>query len=75
MLRRRLGQALAGPTTVRTPASATTGRGEVFDVVARCEEAVDLAEAAAQPEIAFPLEGVRRVLLGRLMGRASALDG
>ncbi len=31
-------------------------RGEVFDVVARCEEVVELAEVAAQPEIAFLVE-------------------
>jgi hypothetical protein len=36
----------------------TLDRGEVFDVVARCEEVVELAEVAAQPEIAFLVEGV-----------------
>ena len=53
----------------------TLGRGEVFDVVARCEEVVELAEVAAQPEIAFLVEGVRRFLLGRLTGSAGGLDG
>lgn len=53
----------------------TLDRGEVFDVVARCEEVVELAEAGAQPEIAFMVEGVRRFLLGRLIGSPGGLDG
>jgi hypothetical protein len=53
----------------------TLDRGEVFDVVARCEEVVELAEAASQPEIAFLVEGVRRFLLGRLIGSVGGLDG
>ena len=53
----------------------TLDRGEVFDLVARCEEVVELAEVAAQPEIAFLVEGVRRFLLGRLTGGAGGLDG
>lgn len=53
----------------------TLDRGEVFDVVARCEEVVELAEPAAQPEIAFLVEGVRRFLLGRLTGSPGGLDG
>ena len=52
----------------------TLDRGEVFDVVARCEEVVELAEPAAQPEIAFLVEGVRRFLLGRLTGSPGGLD-
>jgi hypothetical protein len=52
------------------------GKAEVLDYVAQCEEAVELAEAAGQAEIAFQVEGVRRVLLGRLMGDGSVdLDG
>ncbi len=47
------------------------GKAEVLDHVAQCEEAVELAEAAGQAEIAFQIEGVRRVLLGRLMGDGS----
>ena len=31
----------------------TLERGEVFDVVARCEEVVEVAERAAQSESAF----------------------
>ena len=53
----------------------TLERGEVFDVVARCEEVVELAEVAAQSEIAFLVEGVRRFLLGRLTGSPGGLDG
>lgn len=53
----------------------TLDRGEVFDVVARCEEVVELAEGAAQSEIAFMVEGVRRFLLGRLTGSPGGLDG
>jgi len=53
----------------------TLDRGEVFDVVARCEEVVELAEATSQPEIAFLVEGVRRFLLGRLIGSPAGLDG
>ena len=50
-------------------------RGEVFDVVARCEEVVELAEVADRPEIALLVEGMRRFLLGRLTGSRGGLDG
>jgi hypothetical protein len=53
----------------------TLDRREVFDVVAGCEEVVELAERAAQSEIAFMVEGVRRFLLGRLTGSPGGLDG
>ena len=52
----------------------TLSRGEVFDVVARCEEAVERAEIAGVPELAFTIEGVRRFLLGRLAGDLGGLD-
>ncbi len=52
----------------------TLYKAEVFDVVARCEEVVELAEGADQPEIAFVVEGVRRFLLDRLMGGRGGLD-
>ena len=52
----------------------TLDRREVFDVVARCEEVVELAERAAQSEIAFMVEGMRRFLLGRLTGSPGGLD-
>jgi hypothetical protein len=51
----------------------TLEKAEVFDVVARCEEAVDLAEKLDLPEMAFLIEGVRRFLLGRLMGGRGGL--
>lgn len=60
---------------VKFSVQTTLERGEVFDVVARCEEVVELAEVAAQPEIAFLVEGVRRFLLGRLTGSPGGLDG
>lgn len=50
------------------------GKAELFDVVARCEDAVELAEAADQSEIAFVIEGVRRFLLDRLTGGRDGLD-
>jgi len=46
---------------------------EVF-VVARCEEVVEQAEAAEQPEIAFMIDGIRRFLLGRLTGSPGGLE-
>lgn len=52
----------------------TLGKAELFDVVARCEDAVELAEAADQSEIAFVIEGVRRFLLDRLTGGRDGLD-
>ncbi len=52
----------------------TLGKAEVFDVVARCKDAVELAEASDQSEIAFVIEGVRRFLLDRLTGGRGGLD-
>ena len=46
----------------------TLARAEVFDVVARCEEAVERAETVGEPELALLIEAVRRFLLGRLTG-------
>ncbi len=59
---------------VEFKAEITLSRGEVFDVVARCEEAVERAEMAGVPELAFMIEGVRRFLLGRLAGDPGGLD-
>ncbi len=59
---------------VECKAEITLSRGEAFDVVARCEEAVERAEMANTPELAFVIEGVRRFLLGRLTGCAGGLD-
>lgn len=63
------------PEPVEFEAQITLGRSVVFDVVARCEEAVELAEAADEPELAFLIEGLRRFLLGRVMGIGDGLDG
>ena len=52
----------------------TLRRSEVFDVVALCEEAIERAEIAGETEVAFRMEGVRRFLLGRLMGVGGAPD-
>lgn len=46
----------------------TVRKTEVFDIVARCEEAIERAEIAGETELAFGIEGIRRFLLGRLMG-------
>ena len=66
------GVAMADP--VEFKAEITLSRGEVFDIVARCEEAVERAEMADAPELAFVIEGVRRFLLGRLAGSPGGLD-
>lgn len=50
-------------------------KDEVLDVVVRCEEVVALAEEAGQVEIGFAVEGLRRFLLGRLVGEPGGLDG
>jgi hypothetical protein len=60
---------------VQFPDEITLSKGEVLDVVARCDEVVELAEDAGQVEIGFAVEGVRRFLLGRLMGEGGSLDG
>lgn len=69
------GRDVAMPEPVEFGAQITLERRMVFDLVARCEEAVELAEAADEPELAFLIEGLRRFLLGRLMGMPDGLDG
>ncbi len=49
-------------------------RDEVLDVVARCDEVVDQAEAVGELSIAFAVDSVRQLLLGRLMGETGGLD-
>ena len=49
----------------------TLDKDEVLDVVASCDEIMEQADAAGALEIVFAAEGIKRVLLGRLMG----LDG
>ncbi len=60
---------------VRFEFEITLRKAEVLDVVARCEEAVELAERTDHPEIAFVIEGVRRFVLDRLTGGGESLDG
>ena len=55
-------------------AEITLTKDEVLDVVGRCHEVLSLAEESGQVEISFAVEGVRRLLLGRLMGEPGALD-
>lgn len=52
----------------------TLSRDEVLDVVARCDEVVGHAEASGEMSIAFAVDSVRQLLLGRLMGEAGGLD-
>ena len=53
----------------------TLTKYDVFDLVARCEEAMEGAETVGEAELAFLLEGVRRFLLGRVIGDPAPLDG
>ena len=55
-------------------ARSLSPRMRSFDVVGRCHEVLALAEDSGQVEISFAVEGVRRFLLGRLMGEPGALD-
>jgi len=50
------------------------GRGEVFDVVARCDEIVGHAAATGDLSVAFGVDSIRQFLLGRLMGEPGGLD-
>lgn len=52
----------------------TLTKDEVLDVVARCHDALTLADESGQLEIGFAVEGIRRFLLGRLMGEPGGLD-
>ena len=49
-------------------------REEVLDVVARCDEVVGHAESIGEMSIAFAVDSVRQLVLGRLMGVAGGLD-
>lgn len=49
-------------------------REEVFDMVARCDEVVGHAEAIGEMSIAFAVDSVRQLVLGRLMGVPGGLD-
>lgn len=59
---------------VQFESEITLTKTDVLDLVARCEEAVERAESVGEAELAFRIEGLRRFLLGRLMGEATAPD-
>jgi hypothetical protein len=46
----------------------TLSKDEALDLVAGCDEMVAFAEAAGELELAFTVEGMRRLVLGRLLG-------
>ena len=46
----------------------TLSKDEALDLVAGCDEVAAFAEAAGQLELAFTVEGMRRLVLGRLLG-------
>ncbi|MEA2825724.1 MAG: hypothetical protein QOG43_163 [Actinomycetota bacterium] len=52
----------------------TLSRLEVFDVVARCDEVVERAGEIGELGLAFAIDSVRRLLMGRLMGEPGGLD-
>lgn len=49
-------------------------REEAFDVVARCDEVVGHAEAIGEMSIAFAVDSIRQLVLGRLMGVSGGPD-
>ncbi len=48
----------------------TLSKSDVLDVAAECDVIVDEAEALGAMGIAVAAEGIKRLLLGRLMGAA-----
>ena len=52
----------------------TLSRDEVLDVVASCDEVVVHAEAIGEVGVAFAVDAVRKLLLGRLMGEPGGLN-
>ncbi len=55
---------------VEFPSEITLAKHEALDLVAACDELLDLAEAGGHFEVAFTVEGMRRLVLGRLLGEA-----
>ncbi len=49
-------------------AEITLTKAEVLDVVTSCDEIAEQAEALGALEAVFGAEGIKRLLLGRLMG-------
>jgi len=52
----------------------TLSRDEALDLVARVEDVQIHAEAIGEVSIAFAMDGVRKFVLGRLMGDPGGLD-
>ena len=48
----------------------TFSKDEALDLVAGCDEVLSFAEASGELELAFTVEGMRRLVLGRLLGDA-----
>ncbi len=46
----------------------TLSKEEALDLVAGCDEVVAFTEAVGALELAFTVEGMRRLVLGRLLG-------
>ena len=49
----------------------TLDKDEVLDVVASCDEIMEQGDELGAVEIVFAAEGIKRLLLGRLMGGES----
>ncbi len=46
----------------------TLSKDEALDLVAGCDEMLSFTEASGELELAFTVEGMRRLVLGRLLG-------
>jgi hypothetical protein len=53
---------------VEFPSEITLTKHQALDLVAACDELMDFAEAGGHVEVAFTVEGMRRLVLGRLLG-------
>ncbi len=60
---------------VRFPDEITLTKDEALDLVAACDELLDFAEGVGELGVAFTVEGMRRLLLARLLGEAGDGDG
>lgn len=60
---------------VQFPPEITLAKHEALDLVAACDDVVSLAEEAGAVEIAFIAEGMRRLLMTRLLGEAGEDGG
>ncbi len=55
------------------PSEITLTKHEALDLVAACE-LLDFAEAGGHVEVAFTVEGMRRLVLGRLLGQTAKVE-